>query len=100
MFLKLSGCGIFSKPRKAEKSPSKSNPLLGCVERGLCNVDNGLEGTVNGLRVTAAARCRPHSLNTGGQIEAIAFLRLSSFDGVWSASRTTAARAILRVEIV
>jgi hypothetical protein len=37
--LKLSGCGIFSKPRKAEKSPSKSKPLhglrrAGAVQRG------------------------------------------------------------------
>src|SRR5882762_9773445 len=43
MFLKLSGCGIFSKPRKAEKLPSKANPCSVCVEQGLCNVDNGLE---------------------------------------------------------
>jgi hypothetical protein len=32
--LKLSGCGIFSKPRKAEKSPSKSKPLLGLRRAG------------------------------------------------------------------
>jgi hypothetical protein len=38
---------IFSKPRKAEKSPSKSKPLLGLRRAGAVQCWIGMQGTVN-----------------------------------------------------